>query len=88
MAWSDRVTATCSGCAPTSDSHSLNGYALGGGLEYGVTQNISVKAEYLYTHLTPVNFFNNAGCVVNCSAGENVSTFRIGANWRFTGFPF
>lgn len=65
------------------ESHTLYGYALGGGLEYGVTQNLSVKGEYLYTHLDAMNYYVALGCPGNCDIGANVSTFRLGANWRF-----
>src|SRR6185437_1118036 len=87
-AWSSRVSAFCSSCIPTDDSHSLNGYTVGGGVEYGFTPNLSVKAEYLYAHLEPVDFFQNAGCTVTCSLGANVNVVRLGLNWRFTGSPF
>ena len=86
-AWSNRVSTFCSGCNPTDDHHSLNGYALGGGFEYGFTPNLSLKAEYLFAHLDPVDFFHNAGCTVNCSLGANVNMVRLGLNWRFTGLP-
>jgi len=66
-----------------ADAHSHTGYVLGGGVEYGLTQNLSLKAEYLYTHLTPVAYYTAAGCPVNCDLGANASTFRVGANWRF-----
>ena len=66
-----------------TDSHTHYGYAVGAGLEYGITQNLSAKAEYLYTSLTPTDYFKSAGCPASCGAGANVSTFRIGANWRF-----
>jgi len=68
-----------------SESHSLNGYAVGGGLEYGVTQNISVKAEYIYTRLNTANYFVAAGCPGPCDLGARANLFRVGANWRFWG---
>jgi len=87
-AWSSNTNMFCAGCSVPFqyEAHSLNGYALGGGIEYGVTQNLSVKAEYIYAHLKPVNWFIPAGCPGPCTIGENVNTFRLGANWRFGGF--
>lgn len=87
-AWSSSVSAFCSGCAVQNESHSLNGYVLGAGVEYGFTPNLSAKVEYLYTHLEPVDFFRNSGCPTNCSLGANVNMIRAGLNWRFTGFPY
>jgi len=86
-AWTSKVTAFCSGCvAPfQTDSHSLNGYTFGGGVEYGLTPNISLKAEYLYANMRTTNFFVPAGCPGPCDIGANLNIFRVGANWRFTG---
>lgn len=63
-----------------SDSHWLNGYALGGGIEYAFTNNISAKAEYLYTDLQAKNY-NLAPDVT--SAGAHLSSIRTGVNYRF-----
>ena len=86
-AWSSRVSTFCQGCTPTDDHHSLDGYTVGGGFEYGFTPNLSLKAEYLFAHLDPVDFFHNAGCTFSCSLGANVNMVRLGLNWRFTGLP-
>ena len=92
-AWSRRATVdfTCGGpCVPSfaTDSHSLSGYAVGGGVEYGITQNLSMKAEYLYVHLRPTDYFVSLGCTVGtCSIGANINVVRLGLNWRFTGLP-
>ena len=63
-----------------SGSKWLNGYAIGGGLEYAFTNNISAKAEYLYTDLQPKNYGLSAG--VN-SAGVKVNQVRTGVNYKF-----
>jgi len=84
-AWSTRVTASCPNCVLTPDSQSLNGYAVGAGLEYGISPNLSIKAEYLYTHLGSTDFFVSQGCPPGagiCNMGANVNLFRIGANWH------
>jgi outer membrane immunogenic protein len=92
-AWSRRayVDFTCSGlCTPpfASDTHFLSGYTVGGGIEYGITPNLSAKAEYLYAHLTPTDYFVSQGCVPGiCSVGANINVVRLGLNWRFTGLP-
>jgi outer membrane immunogenic protein len=59
-----------------SDKKTQVGYAVGAGLEYGLTQNLSVKGEYLYVDLGDEDF-----------GGENVSfdahTVKGGINYRF-----
>lgn len=85
-AWSSRVTASCTGVCPLApDSHSLDGYTVGGGVEYGITPNLSAKVEYLYVHLDPTDYFISQGCPGACSLGANVNVVRAGLNWRFTG---
>ena len=64
----------------TAGSKWLNGYAIGGGLEYAFTDNISAKAEYLYTDLQPKNYGGLTG--VN-SAGVKVNQVRTGVNYKF-----
>jgi outer membrane immunogenic protein len=58
------------------------GWTVGAGIEYGVTNNVSNKAEYLYVDLGSVN------CGLNCApASGNVSFYanvlRGGVNFRF-----
>ena len=62
-----------------SGSKWLNGYAIGGGLEYAFTDNISAKAEYLYTDLQPKNY----GLTAVNSAGVKVNQVRTGVNYKF-----
>ena len=56
-----------------------NGYAFGAGLEYAFTNNVSGKAEYLYTHLNDKNY--NLTSVT--TAGSNTSAIRTGVNYKF-----
>jgi outer membrane immunogenic protein len=55
-----------------------NGYAVGAGLEYAFTNNISGKAEYLYTHLNDKNYG-----LATTTAGSNTSAIRSGVNYKF-----
>ena len=62
-----------------SGSKWLNGYAIGAGLEYAFTDNISAKAEYLYTDLQPKNYdLSPVG-----SAGVKLNQIRTGVNYKF-----
>ena len=55
-----------------------NGYAFGTGIEYAFTNNVSAKAEYLYTHLNDKNFN-----LATTTAGSNTSAIRTGVNYKF-----
>lgn len=65
------------GAASTKDWH--NGYALGGGMEYAFTSNVSAKAEYLYTDLA------SKGDVAGAPsrAGVTANSVRMGVNYKF-----
>src|SRR6185369_15612765 len=92
-AWTHKASVdfTCpaGGCIPLSgaDSQSLSGYTVGGGVEYGITPNLSAKAEYLYAHLNSTNFFTGIGCTGTCNVGANINVVRLGLNWRFSRLP-
>jgi len=55
-------------CTSLSSLHL--GLAAGGGVEYGITENLSIKAEYTWVGAGAVNTLK-----------ENM--LRVGANWRF-----
>ena len=65
------------GAASASDWH--NGYALGGGMEYAITNNVSAKAEYLYTDLSS----KSDTASLPSRAGVTQNTVRMGVNYRF-----
>jgi outer membrane immunogenic protein len=56
-----------------------NGYAAGAGIEYAFTDNISAKAEYLYTTLQAKNY----GLGAVDSAGVKLNQVRTGVNYKF-----
>ncbi|MCU0884663.1 MAG: porin family protein [Beijerinckiaceae bacterium] len=64
--------------AGLSDSNIHNGYAVGAGVEYAITNNWSAKVEYLYTSLEKKTFF-----APGTTAGLDFSTVRGGVNYRF-----
>ena len=63
------------------DSHYLNGFAVGAGVEYALTTKISVKGEYLYTGFGSQSFFN--GTRDATSAGAHINLLRAGVNYHF-----
>lgn len=80
---SDRFTLTSPAgavLAATSDSKSKTrmGWTVGGGAEALLTQNVSVKAEYLYADFGKTAYFAGAPKVKN-----DVQLGRIGLNYKF-----
>lgn len=76
----------------TTESHM--GWSLGGGLEYAVTPNISVKTEYLYVDLGKAELLNeDLSGIINSQARGSVDlkieqdisfhSVRAGINYRF-----
>jgi outer membrane immunogenic protein len=68
------------------------GWTIGGGVEYAITNNITIKGEYLYADLGNTNFtsLGNAasaiafpGVTVSGHIDYNASIFRAGVNYKF-----
>lgn len=57
------------------------GWTIGGGLEYAITNNWTVKAEYLYLDFDGENHTYLNGDQV--STGFNMSTLKAGVNYKF-----
>jgi outer membrane immunogenic protein len=57
-----------------------SGYAVGGGLEYAFTNNISAKAEYLFTSLGQTSYYAPQYVA---KAGMDINQIRVGLNYRF-----
>lgn len=62
-------------------SNYLNGFVVGGGLEYSVTNNVSLKAEYLFNDYGSTPFFS--GTRDSITSGVSFSTIRAGVNYHF-----
>ncbi|MBV9064521.1 MAG: porin family protein [Methylobacteriaceae bacterium] len=76
----------------SSTSRTSLGYALGGGVEYAVWNNWSVKAEYLYYNLgrhstiiggSFTNFAPTTGGFSTASVRDDGHILRVGLNYRF-----
>lgn len=72
------------------------GWTVGGGFEYGLTQNWSAKAEYMYYDLGTDGYSVNPGYLPDIhpvlgnqiiEVGTRGSTVKIGLNYRFTSGP-
>ncbi len=64
-----------------SQSAYLNGFTVGGGLEYAITNNISLKAEYLFNDYGSTPLFSGTRDAI--SSGLSFSTVRAGINYHF-----
>lgn len=73
---------TGGGAVDWVDSTLLAGFAYGGGIEYALTPNWSVKAEFLHTYLTD-NMFSSATANVPVSGRVDIYNLRGGLNFRF-----
>jgi outer membrane immunogenic protein len=66
-----------------SETATHHGYALGVGLEYAFTNNISAKAEYLYMPLSGQSALAIPGAPAGAKTGIDASVIRAGVNYRF-----
>jgi outer membrane immunogenic protein len=64
-----------------NESTYLNGWTIGAGVEYALTQHISVKAEYLYSNYGTGQLFS--GTPDFARPGLSLSTLRAGVNYHF-----
>ena len=64
-----------------ANSNFLNGYAVGGGVEYAIMPNVSGKVEYLYTDLSPA--YNFVGTPDVTRVGLTTSSVKAGLNYHF-----
>jgi len=76
-AFNDTVT----GLSYAGSSGWQSGYAVGGGIEYALTNNISVKGEYLFSQLQGKTYYAGSPDVVK--AGLDLNTFKLGVNYKF-----
>lgn len=68
-----------------SKSKTKFGYVAGAGAEYAVTNNVTLKTEYLYTDLGKMNLvnFNDDYSSFSADAKVKFHTVRVGLNYKF-----
>ncbi len=80
--------------AGTSTTGNKVGYVVGGGIEYALNNNVSIKGEFLYTQYGKVT---TSGLIVNTTVPTFTNTYissarvqeytaRVGINYRFNWF--
>jgi outer membrane immunogenic protein len=82
-------------CGPVSciaNSQNRAGFAVGGGVEYAVLPNVSIKFDYLHADFGSKNFINtpvslDGVAVDQRSVNLTDDMFRAGVNWRFYAAP-
>lgn len=76
------TAANTNGGVTTTNSQTHVGWALGAGVEVAVTDQVTAKAEYLYTNLGSQTYsagFPGGGGTTNLDFG----TIRVGVNYKF-----
>lgn len=79
-AWADVDTSISDGNVTISGSDTLDGYTVGGGLEYALSDNWSTKLEYQYVDLEDTRFGLGG---VTTKIDPDFHTVRAGLNYRF-----
>ncbi len=66
-------------------SNDVSGWTAGGGLEYGLAPNWSIKVEYLHVDMGRFNFTTSGGCAGTggCVSPAVFDLVRSGVNYRF-----
>lgn len=64
-----------------SNSGWQNGWAIGAGIEYAITNNVSLKGQYLFSQLADKTYFAGTPDVVKTHL--DVNTFTTGVNYKF-----
>jgi outer membrane immunogenic protein len=77
------ASVTNGGGVTTSQSATHTGWTAGVGLEAQATQNISIKAEYLYVDLGTQSYTGLPAGVGSIDATQRFSVVRAGLNYKF-----
>lgn len=81
VAWADMDFTASDGVTSFSGGDTLTGYAVGGGVEWMLTNNWTAKAEYLYVDLGDTTIRDGAGNSANFDNAFH--TMRVGLNYKF-----
>ena len=91
--WKPKVTTDITTTTYSRSGNGNNvGWALGGGLEYALTENLSTKVEYLHAQFGNGGNAYNSGIVDDCVAffgdhKNSIDVVRVGLNYRFVSAP-
>ena len=84
FAWSKvDATMTVVGVGAGSDTLNLTGWTAGGGIEYAIAQNWTIRAEYLYVDFSKKSSsVNIAGFPFTDTADKNLNIVRAAVNYK------
>ncbi|QBR70525.1 porin family protein [Beijerinckiaceae bacterium] len=68
----------------TSQNSNRTGWTAGGGVEYAITNNLTLKTEYLYVNLGTNTLLNAGG--INIRQKTTANIVRAGLNYKFDWF--
>jgi outer membrane immunogenic protein len=72
------------GVVRQSDTHTMNGATVGGGIEFALSQHLSAKAEFLYVQFQNKAFLGAPGTGTTLESRRLTDDIlRAGVNWRF-----
>jgi outer membrane immunogenic protein len=57
------------------------GYAIGGGVEYALSQSVVARAEYIYSNYGTVSLYNRDGNLAEMT--NDMHLMRVGLSYRF-----
>lgn len=81
------VTNIINSSSPVATDRVMStGYVLGGGVEYALTNNWTVKGEYLYVNLGKkgLSFYDTVNTVLTtANASSTTNVVRLGVNYKF-----
>lgn len=81
VAWADMDFSITEGGNRFSGSDTLTGYTVGGGVEWALANNWTLKGEYLYIDLEDAKFHGGGGPTT--SFDNSFHTIRAGLNYKF-----
>lgn len=90
VAWADyefTLSSLTGGTSIDLFDDTLFGWQFGGGVEQAVTDNITVRLEYLYTDYDDdTDSFSTGGATIDTEADLDSHTIRLGVNFLFNAF--
>ncbi len=71
------------GVVSGSDTLNLKGWTAGGGIEVGLTQNVTARLEYLYVDFNETTTSMNLGFPFSDQVDKNINVVRFALNYKF-----
>lgn len=82
FAWADVTVQTDDGSGPLGEDDNVSGYALGGGVQFQLAQNWSIRGEYIRYEFDDEETFD-VNVTEPVSAGFSTNVYSLGVNYHF-----